>query len=155
MELEARLIDDLLDLTRITHGKLSLHFRVTNARLILEEAMANIHSDVNAKQIQMALNWHASQPPVYGDEVRLQQVFWNVLKNAVKFTPPKGKITIEAILKNGQLSVSISDTGIGMAQEEVERKSLTHFAQGDQKCQNRIPSFWWFGFRIGHITPAR
>ncbi len=130
IELEARLIDDLLDLTRITHGKLSLHFRVTNAQLILEEAIANIHSDVNAKQIQIVFNWDALQPSIYGDEVRLQQVFWNVLKNAVKFTPPKGRITIEAVVKNGQLSVSITDTGIGMTQEEVDR-IFDAFAQGD------------------------
>ncbi len=151
VELEARLIDDLLDLTRITHGKLSLHFRVTNARLIFDEAIANIQSDVHAKQIQMALNWHASQPPVYGDEVRLQQVFWNVLKNAVKFTPPKGKITIEAILKNGQLSVSITDTGIGMAQEEVERV-FDAFAQGDHA---RTESHRFGGLGLGLAISRR
>src|SRR6202789_1115128 len=119
IEFEARLIDDLLDLTRITHGKLSLQVRDVDPQMILQEAIANVRSDVNAKQIQICLDWSAGGSIVSGDEIRLQQVFWNVLKNAVKFTPPKGKITIEATVTNGQLNVSCTDTGIGMTQGEI------------------------------------
>jgi PAS domain S-box-containing protein len=130
IELEARLIDDLLDLTRITHGKLSLHFHEADARTILQEAIANVQSEVNAKQIQISVIWSAVHSTVYCDEVRVQQVFWNVLKNAVKFTPPNGKITIEATATNGRLSARFTDTGIGMTQEEIER-IFDAFAQGD------------------------
>jgi PAS domain S-box-containing protein len=130
IEFEARLIDDLLDLTRITHGKLSLQVRDVDPQMILQEAIANVRSDVNAKQIQICLDWSAGGSIVSGDEIRLQQVFWNVLKNAVKFTPPKGKITIEATVTNGQLNVSCTDTGIGMTQEEIGR-IFDAFAQGE------------------------
>jgi PAS domain S-box-containing protein len=130
IELEARLIDDLLDLTHITHGKLSLHCRDVDARIVLHEAIANIQSSIDAKQLQMSVNWSAEQSIVHADEVRLQQVFWNVLKNAVKFTPRNGKIAIEAAATNGRLSVSFTDTGIGMTQEEIGR-IFDAFAQGD------------------------
>ncbi|HSY43538.1 MAG TPA: ATP-binding protein [Candidatus Acidoferrum sp.] len=130
IELEARLIDDLLDLTRIAHGKLSLQFRLIDAAIILHEAIANIQSDANVKQIQVLVNWSAEPSTVSGDDVRLQQVFWNVLKNAVKFTPPHGKITVEATVTKGQLSVSFTDTGIGMTPEEINRV-FDAFSQGD------------------------
>ena len=146
IELEARLIDDLLDLTHIAHGKLSLHFRDIDARLILEEAIAKVLSSVNAKQIQMSVNWTPEQSIVHGDEVRLQQVFWNVLKNAVKFTPANGKIAIEATITNGQLSVSFTDTGIGMMQEEIGR-IFDAFAQGDH-IGNKIHRFGGLGLGL-------
>ena len=130
VELEARLIDDLLDLTHITHGKLSLRCRDVDARIVLREAIANVQSSVDAKQIQMSLNWSADHSIVHADEVRLKQVFWNVLKNAVKFTPQNGKIAIEATVTNGRLSVSFTDTGIGMTQGEIGRV-FDAFAQGD------------------------
>jgi PAS domain S-box-containing protein len=146
IELEARLIDDLLDLTHITHGKLSLHFRDVDARMVLQEAIANVRSTVNAKQIQMAIDWSPEHSIVHGDEVRLQQVFWNVLKNAVKFTPPNGKISIEAAITNGQLSVRFTDTGIGMTQEEIGR-IFDAFAQGDH-TENGIHRFGGLGLGL-------
>jgi PAS domain S-box-containing protein len=146
IELEARLIDDLLDLTRITHGKLSLHFRLIDAGVILHEAIANIQADASAKQIQIFVSWNVEHSTVCGDEVRLQQVFWNVLKNAVKFTPPNGKITIEAALANGQLRISFTDTGIGMAQEEI-RRVFDAFAQGDH-IGNEIHRFGGLGLGL-------
>lgn len=130
IEIEARLIDDLLDLTHITHGKLSLQFHDVDARLILEEAIAGVLPDANAKHIQISIDWSAEYSIVHGDEVRLRQVFWNVLKNAIKFTPPNGKITVEATSANDQLNVRFTDTGIGMTQEEI-RRIFDAFAQGD------------------------
>jgi PAS domain S-box-containing protein len=130
IELEARLIDDLLDLTRITHGKISLHEKLLDASKVLREAIAIVHSEVNEKQIELALNIHADPIPVRGDEVRLQQIFWNVIKNAVKFTPPKGKITVEASLEDRKCKVSITDSGIGMTPEEMDR-IFAAFSQGD------------------------
>jgi CheY-like chemotaxis protein len=146
IELEARLIDDLLDLTHITHGKLSLRFRDVDARMILGEAIANVQSNVDEKQIQMSVNWIPEHSIVRGDEVRLQQVFWNVLKNAVKFTPTNGKITIEARITNGQLGVRFTDTGIGMAQEEIGR-IFDAFAQGDH-TKNETHRFGGLGLGL-------
>ena len=130
IELEARLIDDLLDLTRITYGKLLLHSRVSDAQAVLQEAIRNIQLDLNDKQIRLGLVLQQSPIPVYCDEVRLQQVFWNVLKNAVKFTPPNGEIAVETSLINGQVNVTVTDTGIGMTPEEIGR-IFDAFSQGD------------------------
>ena len=145
-ELEARLIDDLLDLTRITHGKLSLQFRLIDAGIILHEAIANIQSDANVKHIQMSVNWNTEHSKVYGDEVRLQQVFWNVLKNAVKFTSPHGRIAVEATIANGHLSMRFTDTGIGMTPEEI-RRVFDAFAQGDH-IENETHRFGGLGLGL-------
>jgi len=81
--------------------------------------------------VDYGIRLNALQSFVDGDAVRLQQVFWNVLKNAVKFTPAKGKITLETFVNDaGQLLIKITDTGIGMSDAEVER-IFTAFAQGD------------------------
>jgi PAS domain S-box-containing protein len=130
VELEARLIDDLLDLTRVTHGKISLDERLVDASAVLREAIANVHSELNEKRIELVLNLQNIRMPVYGDEVRLQQIFWNVIKNAVKFTPSKGKIVVETSLENGKFKISITDSGIGMTPEEMDRISGA-FSQGD------------------------
>jgi signal transduction histidine kinase len=119
IELEARLIDDLLDLTRITHGKLSLHTRALNVEDVLKGTISTVLSDVNEKRLKVVQKWNAPLSAVLGDEVRLQQVFWNVLRNAVKFTPNGGEITIETRTENGKFIASISDTGIGIVPEEM------------------------------------
>ena len=130
VELEARLIDDLLDLTRITRGKLLLDRHPLDAHDVLQEAIATVRADAEKKQITLATDLHAGEHAVFGDSVRLQQVFWNVLKNAVKFTPEGGKITVKTFAKDDALFVEIIDTGIGMNSEELKRV-FDAFAQGD------------------------
>jgi PAS domain S-box-containing protein len=130
IELESRLIDDLLDSTRITSGKLSLNMQILDVHLVLQDAISNCRAEADAKQLAINLGLKAEQRMVRGDSVRLQQVFWNVLKNAVKFTPAGGKIEIETYSDNGQWVVKINDTGIGMIREELMRV-FSAFAQGD------------------------
>ena len=130
IELEARLIDDLLDLTRITRDKLNLEMRGLDAQAVLQDALANIRADADEKQIKLVLNLTSEPHWVHGDAVRLQQVLWNVLKNAVKFTPRGGKITVEAFSKDGRISLKVTDTGIGMTRKELDRV-FTPFSQGD------------------------
>jgi len=131
IELEARLIDDLLDLTRITAGKMTLDRALVNIQDVLTDALATIETARREKDIQLTLSFEAETAVVEGDAVRLQQVFWNILKNAVKFTPNAGRITIKTSVQGtGQLAVAITDTGIGMSREEVAR-AFAAFAQGD------------------------
>lgn len=132
VELEARLIDDLLDLTRITRGKLTLELRPVDAHAILRDALATVQADLDAKRIKLNLDLDATPPNVWGDPVRLQQVFWNVLKNAVKFTPEDGTITLSARTApdGAGLITNITDTGIGMTPHEVQRV-FEAFSQGD------------------------
>ncbi|HEV2327748.1 MAG TPA: PAS domain S-box protein [Verrucomicrobiae bacterium] len=130
IELEARLIDDMLDLTRITRGKLTLDARPVDIHMALHDAAGTVRADLDSKKIELALNLAAKKPIVCGDAVRLRQIFWNVLKNAVKFTPAGGKITVETRSLPGEmLVVKITDTGIGMEAKELERV-FGAFAQG-------------------------
>jgi signal transduction histidine kinase len=132
VELEARLIDDLLDLTRIAQNKLVLHRSPTDFREILRDAVDIVGEDVRAKGIVLSVQWPPPGVRVSADPVRLQQVYWNVLKNAVKFTPAGGRISVEAGLApdGRQMTVAIADSGIGIKAAELEHIFDT-FAQGD------------------------
>ncbi|MHA3773272.1 PAS domain S-box protein [Verrucomicrobiota bacterium sgz303538] len=130
VELEARIIDDLLDLTRITHGKLQMRARPADAHTLIRHAVEVVRPELDAKQLVLAVELSADDHTVSGDPVRLQQVFWNVLKNAVKFTPPGGTITVRSRNTDGQkLLVQISDTGIGISEEDLPRV-FEAFVQG-------------------------
>jgi len=132
VELEARLIDDLLDLTRITHGKLSLDIRRVDLHAILREALAAVEPEIAQKNLALRLELTPENTDVAVDPVRLQQVFWNVLKNAVKFTPAGGTVTVGTTVdpEAESLIVSIADTGIGLSAAELGR-IFDAFSQGD------------------------
>jgi PAS domain S-box-containing protein len=131
VELEAHLIDDLLDITRITQGKLSLEANQVDVHVVLNEAIDTVQSELQMKGIDLEKEFAATKPTVVGDAVRLQQVFWNLLKNAVKFTPEKGTIIIcTRTEKSGKLLVTVTDTGIGITTGELGR-IFDAFAQGD------------------------
>jgi len=130
--LEARLIDDLLDLTRITRGKLQLTRQNHSLHTIIEDAIATVQPDFAERRVTLRRNYSALSATVFADSVRLQQVFWNVLKNAAKFTPCGGTVTVETRYKLGDVTatVAITDTGIGMSEGEIERV-FDAFVQGD------------------------
>ncbi|HEX2852374.1 MAG TPA: MEDS domain-containing protein [Opitutaceae bacterium] len=132
VELEARLIDDLLDLTRITRGKLPVDRRATDANAVLQEAVGAVRADIATKQIVLTVNLDAAEPVVWGDPVRLQQVFWNILKNAVKFTARGGRISIETrvLAERRRFTAKITDSGIGMTATELPRV-FDAFSQGE------------------------
>ena len=130
VEMEARLIDDLLDLTRIAQGKLELRSEVVNLHDIARHAATICRPEVEAKGLTLTLDLRARRHRVRGDGARLQQVLWNLLKNAAKFTPEGGAIALgtEDVGPDG-LRIRISDTGIGIPPEALPR--LFHaFEQG-------------------------
>jgi PAS domain S-box-containing protein len=129
VEMEARLIDDLLDLTRITRGKINLERRYLNVHRVLNDAIAHEREEMTNKGIKLDLRLNAEQQTVHADAVRLQQIFWNLLNNAVKFTPQGGSITVETSVSQNKLVIKVSDTGIGMTSEEVSR-IFSAFSQG-------------------------
>lgn len=132
VELEARLIDDLLDLTHVSSGKMRLQKTFVSLHDILHDAMATVQTEIDRKQIELTVNFAAPLQGVSGDSVRLQQIFWNVLKNAVKFTPEKGRIFFEtrSNAEDKMVTVRIRDTGIGMTEAELGRV-FSAFSQGD------------------------
>jgi two-component system CheB/CheR fusion protein len=130
VELEARLIDDLLDLTRIARGKLQLHVRKSDAHDLLGHAIEIVRDEISSRKLKLSTQFFASEHFVLADESRLQQVFWNVLKNASKFTPRKGVVTVRTYNPHpDSLLVEISDTGIGIEQDNLD-KIFDAFEQG-------------------------
>lgn len=143
--LEARLIDDLLDLTRITHGKLTLRVAPCNVEGVLELVAEMIGEDARAKGIRLTLDLAAQKSVVVGDSARLQQVFWNLLNNAVKFTPAGGHIRIHSANTASRgphgaamLRVEVSDDGIGFDPNDAE-KLFEPFQRGSIGKDPRFP----------------
>lgn len=121
VELEARLIDDLLDLTRITRGKFHLKQEPVDLNAVLRRAVETVRAMIEARGLTLDMELAAPDHLVNGDSVRLQQVFWNVLKNAAKFTAPGGHIGIRSWAVDGSVRIAITDTGLGIAPENLER----------------------------------
>ena len=150
IEVEARLIDDLLDITRIVRGKLELRREVVDVRSLLEHAMQNYCLDAAAKkQIRVSMKITAAQSHIFVDSSRMTQVFWNLLQNACKFTSTGGSIDVSVyneyrhlrspnvISPNGDndrlcpLVVEVSDTGMGISPETLP-KIFNAFEQGER-----------------------
>jgi PAS domain S-box-containing protein len=130
VQLEAHLIDDLLDVTRITRGKIEMHHEAVDVHRLLHTAVQIAQNDILEKQIELAIDLRATNHHIWADPVRIQQVFWNLLNNAVKFTPKEGRITICSSNEERQFVFEITDTGIGI---EVERQRgiFEAFDQGE------------------------
>lgn len=148
VSLEARLVDDLLDLTRIARGKLSLQLQTLDAHAVITDAVTTVRPAADAKRLKLTVDLDARDRSVRGDAARLQQVFWNVLQNAVKFTPSGGAIFIQTrnLESSGRLLVEIGDTGIGLTSEEMERAFET-FTQGEH-ANNRSTVFGGLGLGL-------
>ncbi len=122
VELEARLIDDLLDLNRIVKGKLSLNLELVDAHELVNSVVAMFQSEINAKQLNVSIGLNATRHYVKGDSARLQQVFGNILNNATKFTARRGHLSIGSTDDNqGRLVLTFKDDGIGMTPEVIDR----------------------------------
>ena len=122
VELEARLIDDLLDLTRIDQGKVQLNFEVVDAHTLLQNALEICQAEIDRKHLRRSINLGARKVHLRADPARLQQVFWNLINNAVKFTPSDGQISISTSnTSKGELRVEIADTGLGIESETLPR----------------------------------
>ena len=122
VELEARLIDDLLDLTRVARGKLKLDLRLCHADELLHNALNIMRSQLARKSLQVAIKLEASNHRILADPTRIGQVFWNLLANAAKFTPEKGEISVRSFdAAPGILGFEISDSGRGIDVDVVPR----------------------------------
>lgn len=138
VELEARLIDDLLDVTRISKGKLQLSLETASVHEILQRSYEICREEIAAKDLKIEFRLRAEQAYVEGDPARLQQVFWNLIKNSVKFTPPKGRIVIETLNPTpDQVEIRTTDTGIGIESDQMEN-IFNAFEQGQSSITRRF-----------------
>ena len=138
VELEARLIDDLLDVTRIAKGKLQLTFETVSVHEILQRAYEICREGIMEKDLRVEFRLRAAEDYVEGDPARLQQVFWNLIKNSVKFNPPEGRIIIETFNPSlGVIEIRTTDTGIGIEPDKIDR-IFNAFEQGQSSITRRF-----------------
>ena len=119
--LEARMIDDLLDLTRIARGSLAVRLERCDAHLLLRQTCEIVQSELAAKSLHLTEDFAAGRSWIEADPTRLQQVFWNLLRNAIKFTPAGGHVRLSTGHEGDRLVIKISDTGIGISSEMLGR----------------------------------
>ncbi len=112
---QAQLIEDLVDISRIVGGKLNLEVVPTELMPVVDAAIEVVRPAADAKEITIDVNYDATVGPVAGDASRLQQIIWNLMSNAVKFTPKGGKVSVNFRRQNGFAELVISDTGIGIS----------------------------------------
>ncbi len=138
IQLEARLIDDLLDLTRISRGKIELTREHVDAHRLIREAAEMAANDIAQKQLTVSTALAAQEHHIWADAIRIQQVFWNLINNAVKFTGAGGTIAIATSNDElGRFQFQITDTGIGI---EPERKAALFkaFEQGERSVTRQF-----------------
>ena len=129
VHLEARLIDDLLDLSRITHNKVELQLSDIDVHQVVQSAVDVCRADIDSKEQSFSVEFDARHHYVRGDAARLQQVFWNLLKNAAKFTPAGGKLSLQSYNYKGTVRIDVSDSGMGI-EKHLLPKIFTPFEQG-------------------------
>jgi PAS domain S-box-containing protein len=150
VELEALLIDDLLDLTRIAHGKLELHSDAVDVHSTINHALSISAGDLSGKNIHVTRRFEAREHHCWADPARLQQVFWNLVKNAAKFTPEGGRLDLST--KNNdvhKIVIEITDNGIGIDLDLMPR-IFDAFEQG-----GRIVTSKYGGLGLGLAISKR
>ena len=115
--LQVQLVNDLLDVSGIIAGKLRLNVRPMDARPIIESAVETVRPAAEAKGIVIRSNLDKTVGPIVADPDRLQQIVWNLVSNAVKYTQQNGEIDVRLETANGQATITVSDTGIGITPE--------------------------------------
>ncbi|MDB5297603.1 MAG: Chemotaxis protein methyltransferase CheR [Phycisphaerales bacterium] len=138
IETEARLVDDLLDVTRIARGKVRLQFEEVDAHAAVRNVVGMLQSDVDAKGLAVTLALRAKDHQVWADPGRFQQVLLNLLTNAVKFTPEEGTITVRTANEAGRsLKIEVSDSGAGI-EPDVLPRLFRPFEQGERTVTRKF-----------------
>ena len=137
-QLQLRLVDDLLDLNRIVRGRLALCLEVVDAHALVEEVVGMCHADAAAKGVRLEALPAAERHHLRADGGRLRQVVWNLVRNALKFTPAGGRVAVTTSDDaDGALRLEVSDTGIGIDQGALGR-IFAAFEQGDDSINRRF-----------------
>jgi PAS domain S-box-containing protein len=137
VQLETVLIDDLLDLTRIAHGKLELRADTVDVHAAIEQALRISAAGIAKKELRVTKDFAARQHHCSADAARLQQAFWNIIKNAVKFTPAGGELHISTRdAGDDRICIDFTDTGIGI-EPELQSRIFGAFEQGSRTITSR------------------
>jgi signal transduction histidine kinase len=134
--LQSRLIDDLLDTSRIATGKLHFEPKPTDLNVAVKAAVDTVRTSAAARSIELSVSLHPASLVVMGEPVRLQQIAWNMVSNAIKFTDPGGKVTVTTGMDGSQAYLTVTDTGIGIAPEFLPHV-FDRFRQADGSTSRR------------------
>ena len=134
--LQAQLIEDLLDMSRITSGKMQLDVQTIMPSSFIESAIETVQPAADAKHIRLVKILDHSAGPISGDPGRLQQVLWNLLSNAIKFTPKDGRVQVLLERVNSHVEISVADTGMGIRPDFLPYV-FDRFQQGDASTTRR------------------
>ena len=134
---QTQLIDDLLDMSRITSGKVRLDIQPLHPITFIEAALETVRPAADAKGIRMEALLDPAAGPISGDPGRLQQVIWNLLSNAIKFTPKDGKVQLVLERVNSHVEISVADTGPGIKTEFLPHL-FERFRQGDASTTRNV-----------------
>jgi two-component system, chemotaxis family, CheB/CheR fusion protein len=135
--LEARLIDDLLDMTRIARGKMQLERRPVDLATVIERAVEVCRGDLEAAGLALDLEVEDGAHVVVADAERLEQVFWNLLRNSIKFTPPGGRVRVRCHRQGKWAMAEVSDTGMGIDAGLLPRV-FDAFEQGEKGASRKV-----------------
>ena len=133
---QAQLIEDLLDMSRITSGKVLLDMQNVAPGSFIDAAIDTVRPAADAKNIRLDKRYASDVGTIAGDPARLQQVIWNLLSNAIKFTPSGGAVAIELAQDAGQVSITVRDTGAGIRPEFITHV-FERFRQADASTTRR------------------
>lgn len=133
---QARLIEDLLDVSRIVSGTLRLEIRELDLAEVLDAAVSAVQPAADAREIVISRSYNVFVGPVPGDPSRLQQVFWNLLSNAVKFTPTGGNVEVRLESRDHHARVSVIDSGAGISPDFLPHV-FDRFRQADASTTRR------------------
>lgn len=134
---QSEIISDILFVSRIITGKLTLNLEPIDLIPVIEEAVEVVLPSIEAKEIELQIFFDPAIKQIKGDPDRLKQVFWNILSNAVKFTPFKGRIAIHAFVNAGQVEIEMSDSGIGIEPEFLPY-IFERFSQADNSYTRKV-----------------
>ena len=137
IDVEVQLIDDLLDLTAITHGKIKLDLAPVDVHELINYSIETVQTEFENKRLDIQTALAAKNFLVKADPTRLAQVFWNLLKNAAKFTPDGGKVVVSTVNEDGQIVVEIADNGPGIPPEALSR-IFEAFEQGRAEIRQQF-----------------
>jgi CheY-like chemotaxis protein len=135
-KLQTRLIDDLLDVSRIVMGKLRLDREPTELRGVVEAAIETVRDSARSYNVELSVELPAEQIIIQGSPVRLQQIVWNLLSNAIKFTQGGGSVSVQVVREELEARLVVSDTGAGISPEFLPHV-FEPFRQADDSLTRR------------------
>ena len=145
------LVDDLLDVSHIVAGTIRLHIQPVDLHAVVADAVASLQPAATARGIVVRCNISPEIPLGHADSGRLRQIIWNLVSNAIKFTPWTGRVDVAAEWKDGQLAVSVEDTGEGIAQDFLPFV-FERFSQADGSTSRRYGGLGLGLAIVRHLT---